>query len=86
MEPGPVPIMIQNPRAPHQRGYWDDPVDKIQRPDAELRYLDFFDWNDMAYADFQYYRVEIRSFDSRPHLVGREALLEHQHARVFVDE
>jgi hypothetical protein len=82
-----VPIMIEQPRPGDQSWnlYWDDPVDKISPSDAKLRYLDFFDWNDMAYADFHYYRVRIESFDAQLHLVGREALLEHQNARVFVD-
>jgi hypothetical protein len=82
-----VPIMIEQPRPgdQHRNRYWDDPVDKISPSDAKLRYLDFFDWNKMAYADFHYYRVRIESFDAQLHLVGREALLEHQNARVFVD-
>ena len=57
-----VPIMIEHPRPgdQHQNHYWDDPVDKIGPSDAKLRYLDFFDWNEMAYADFHYDRRENR--------------------------
>jgi hypothetical protein len=39
----------------------------------------------MNYIDFQYYRVRIVGFASQPHLVGREALLEHLHAKVCVN-
>jgi hypothetical protein len=81
----PVPIMIQRPREGDQNHYWDDPVARVKASDAALHFLDYFDWNDMASADFQYYRVRIVAFPSQPHLVGREALLEHLYAKVLVD-
>lgn len=80
-----VPIMIQRPRGEGQAGYWDDPVKEIKASDAKLVFIDYFDWNEMGYIDFQYYKVRIVSFGSQPHLVGREALLEHQYANVIAD-
>ena len=80
-----VPIMIQRPRGEGQAGYWDDPVKEIKASDAKLVFIDYFDWNEMGYIDFQYYKARIVSFASQPHLVGREALLEHQNANVFAD-
>jgi len=80
---GPVPIMIQQPREGDRSKYWDDPVREVRASDVELHFLDYFDWNQMGYVDFQYYRVRIAAFASQPHLVGREALLEHRYARVF---
>ena len=38
-------------------GYWDDPVEFVERGKIELNFLDFFDWNCLDYRDFQYYRV-----------------------------
>lgn len=84
LAPGPVPIMIQQPRKGDRNRYWDDPVTEVKPGDVELLFLDYFDWNEMGYLDFQYYRVRILSFPDQPHLVGREALLEHQHAGVYV--
>lgn len=84
LEPGPVPILIHRPREGDRNWYWDDPVREIKASETELHFIDYFDWNLMAYIDFQFYRVRITSFGSNPHLVGREALLEHQYARVFV--
>lgn len=78
-----IPIMIHNPREHDRNRYWDDPVKQIRAADAELHFLDYFDWDDTAPADFQYYRVRIGSFPARLHLVGREALLEHKDATVF---
>lgn len=80
----PVPVMIHRPREGDRNRYWDDPVNEINAPDAELHFLDYFDWNDMDYVDFQYYRVRIVAFKSQPHLVGKEALVDHHYARVFV--
>jgi hypothetical protein len=86
ISPGPVPIKIHQPREADLNRYWDDPVREISAPEAELQFLDYFDWNQMGYIDFQYYRVRISAFASKPHLIGREALLDHLHARVFVGE
>jgi hypothetical protein len=86
LDPGPVPILIERPREGDHNHYWDDPVEKIKASDAKLEFLDYFDWDLMAPADFQYYRVRIAEFNGQSHLVGREALLEHSHARVFVEE
>ncbi len=77
--------MIEQPRKGDRNHYWDDPVNQIKASDAELHFLDYFDWDMMAYTDFQYYRVRIASFISQPHLVGRDALIEHHHAKIFVD-
>lgn len=82
---GPVPILIQCPREGDRNRYWDDPVKEVKASDAEFHFLDFFDWDQLGYADFQYYRVRIVAFPSKPHLVGREALIEHKNARVVLD-
>jgi hypothetical protein len=37
----------------------------------------------MDYRDFRYFRVFVAKFDSQPHLVGREALLDRQNGRAF---
>jgi hypothetical protein len=83
--PDRVPINIERPREGDSNHYWDDPVTNVKPQEVELRFLDYFHWNEMAYVDFQYYRVRIIAFESQPHLVGREALIEHLYAKVFVD-
>lgn len=80
----PMPIMIHRPREGDSNRYWDDPISEVKASEVELHFLDYFDWNDMDYSDFRYYRVRIAAFPSQPHLIGREALLEHHYARVFV--
>jgi len=79
-----TPIMIQNPRPSAPTGYWDDPVGLIEPRQADLLFIAYFDWNEMDYIDLRYYRVKIASFDAHPELVGREALIERQHATVHL--
>ena len=81
-----TPIMIQMPRQGAPTGYWDDPVNLIKPRKAELQFIAYFDWNQMDYIDLRYYRVKIASFDAHPDLVGREALIERQHAEVHLSD
>jgi hypothetical protein len=79
-----APIMIQNPRPDKPRGYWDHPTNRVSPGETEMHFLGYFDWNRMDYAELRYYQVLIAKFDARPELVGREALIERQHASVFI--
>lgn len=79
-----IPIMINRSSSPGS-GYWDDPVDRIGATDAELHLIDFFDWEQMGYRDFHYYRVRIENFTKHPDLNGRQALVEVHHAGVFLE-
>lgn len=81
---GHVPIMIQNTRSQTQTGYWDHPIKEIKPEQAELLFIEYFDWNRMDYVDFLYYRVKVAKFDSQPDLIGREALLERTSATVHL--
>jgi hypothetical protein len=79
-----VPIMINRPSQDGNK-YWDEAVTQIDRDSVKLLFINYFDWDQMGFVDFQYYRVNIVRFDKHPELVGREALIDVQHARVFVD-
>ncbi len=79
-----TPIMIQNPRPGAPTGYWDDPVKLVKPEEAEMLFIAYFDWNEMDYIDLRYYRVKITSFDTHPEVVGREALIDRQHATIHL--
>ena len=81
---GHVPIMIQNPRSERETGYWDHPINRISAGEAEMHFLCYFDWNRLDYADLRYYRVVIAKFDAHRDVVGREALIERQHATIYI--
>jgi hypothetical protein len=80
------PVMIQNPRPNQPRGYWDHPLKCIGPQEAEMYFVDYFDWNRFDFVDFQYYRVIIAKFDAHPELAGREALIERMNASVHLPE
>lgn len=79
-----APIMIQNPRPDRPSGYWDHPLNRLSPGDAQLQFLKYFDWNRLDYVDFRYYQVKIESFGANAELPGREALIERQHAVVYL--
>jgi hypothetical protein len=78
-----VPVMISRDRA--KGGYWDHPVDRLGPEDADLRFIDFFDFDESGYIDFRYYLVSIESSTRHAALAGHQALLEVSNARVFAD-
>ena len=76
-----VPILINRSGA---SGYWDDPINRVLSSDVDLRFIGYFDWNRYDLRDFQFYLVRIVKSSRHPQLVGRDALLEVHHARVFL--
>jgi hypothetical protein len=81
-----APILIQNPRSERETGYWDHPVRQVKPGRADLQFISYFDWNRMDYVDFHYYRVKITRFDEHADVVGREALMQRDHAAVELIE
>ena len=78
-----IPAMIS--RSKPARTYWDNPAQRLASDD-DLRFIDFFDFDQSGFLDFAYLRVAIRGSQRHPELVGHEALIEVQRAQVFVDE
>ena len=77
-----VPVMIAKPRPNTRNRYWDDPIRSLTQGEAELHFQAYFDWNEMDYQDFLYYRATIAGFATQPHLAGREILIERQYGAV----
>jgi hypothetical protein len=50
-----------------------------------LRFIDFFDWDQIGFHDFEYYLAFIESFTGRPELVGRELLIRVAYSKVVLD-
>lgn len=79
-----TPIMI-NRDATADSGYWDHPVKRVSAADLDLRFVRWFDFDELDSRDFKYYQVKILS-SSIEGVAGRAALVECEYARVFVDE
>jgi hypothetical protein len=80
-----IPIMINRPTNDGNK-YWDEKIAVIPRRGSTLLLVDHFDWDQLGFIDFQYYRVRIGAFLAHPDLVGREALVEVQHCTVLAEE
>jgi len=78
-----VPVMIS--RNPSGGTYWDHPVDRLGPEDADLRFIDFFDFGESGYIDFRYYLVNIEKCARHPALAGHQALVDVAHAKVFAE-
>jgi hypothetical protein len=56
-------------------GYWDDPLRSVDKGEIDLRFVQFFDWSELGFREFQFYRGRIVGSEKHPHLVGRDALI-----------
>jgi hypothetical protein len=79
-----VPIMINRDQV-ESDGYWDHPVRHVSPSDVTLSFVSWFDFDELAFRDFRYYRVRITSA-ARDEIVGRAALIECEHTSVFFDQ
>jgi len=69
-----VPISIN--RSIECSGYWDYSLTCIKTFDADMMFIDYFDFDMVGFRDFQYCRVRIVASDLYPDLIGRDALIE----------
>lgn len=82
--PAGVPIMINRDREADS-GYWDHPVRQVAATDVSLRFVRWFDFDELGFRDLKYFLVRVASA-SRDDIVGRAALIECEYSDVFLDE
>lgn len=75
-----VRVQVRRPTADGR--YWDDPVKRLKADGLRLHFIDFYDFDDFGFIDFEYFHVRIAECVEHPHLVGREALVEVRHGLV----
>jgi hypothetical protein len=78
-----VPVKIS--RSPGRDGYWDHPVDRLGPGDADMRFVDFFDFDLSGHIDFHYYLVKIERSARHAALAGHHALIDVPYARVLAE-
>jgi hypothetical protein len=79
-----VPININ--REVKCTGYWDYHLNVIKPADAELRFIDYFDFDILGFRDLQYCRVRIVTSEKYPDIVGRDALIGSNHVNILLLE
>lgn len=79
-----VPLMVN--RDPSlESGYWDHPLQQVAADDIDLRFVRWFDFDELTFRDFRYYLVRIDSA-RRDGVAGRAALIECDYARILLDQ
>ena len=74
-----VPLMINRDKP--ASGYWDHPTTYLMSSAVDLRLITLFDWDNLGFRDFRFYRVRIVKADD-PDLVDRDALVDADYGRV----
>lgn len=70
----PMRVDIGLPDRPgHQ---WGELAGEFTKNSLSLTLLDFFDWNELTWRDFRYFRVKINGIQGDPDKVGREGLID----------
>ena len=82
--PAGVPIMINRDRE-KDSGYWDHPVRRVSATEVSLRFMRWYDFDELGFRDLKYLLVRVASA-SREDIVGRAALIECEYSDVFLDE
>jgi hypothetical protein len=82
--PAGVPIMINRDRE-KDSGYWDHPVRQVAATEVSLRFMRWFDFDELGFRDLKYFLVRVVSA-SRDDIVGRAALIGCEYSDVFLDE
>ena len=78
-----APIMI-NRDTVTSSGYWDHPVDRVVAEEVDLRFVRWFDFDELSFRDFTNYQVRIVAARDAA-LVGRAAIIACEHVRVLLD-
>ncbi|MFA6009761.1 MAG: hypothetical protein WC799_07245 [Desulfobacteraceae bacterium] len=81
--PGTLPMMVNRDIIPS--GYWDYPVEWITSGTLnDIRLKDFFDFDQLGWRTFEYYRVKILKCESHPEIEQRYALIKCHDANVRI--
>jgi hypothetical protein len=80
-----IPLNINRDRGSSKREYWDHPVDFIKPDDVDMKFIDFYDFDQYGFRDFEFYLVNIKESSIDTNLKERNALVKTKHARIFFD-
>ena len=74
-----TPIKINRTDPPG--AYWDHAISRVKPSDVDLWFVDFFDFDNLGFREFDYVAVVIAAYEGHADLAGRPALLEPRHVR-----
>jgi len=66
---------------------WGEPVVRVNMDNCQLKFVGFFDWQQLAPRHYRFLIVLIERLDERPDLAGRHALVEFGYCSIwFADD
>jgi len=78
--------MLINREYGKSSGYWDHRVAALASGEAELAFVEFFDFPSDAHRDYRYIMVEVLASEKYPDIIGHFALVDTELVRVFKAE
>jgi hypothetical protein len=83
-----VELLVERNRPDDPGHIWGDPTVRMS-PEASpyrLRFVRFFDWDQLGMRDLRFLEVLIESMDDRPDLIGRHAIIEFECCSISLAE
>lgn len=77
----PLPINIRRPAG--RNIYWDDPVTLLKADGLGLKFIAYYDYNQLEVIDLRYLRVRIDRCAEVPRVLGQDALVDVQTAELW---
>lgn len=78
-----IPIWIN--RTKPTSGYWDYPIQSVENSKTDLRLISIFDFDQLGFRDFGYFRVRIVNSDN-PDLIERDGLVKTKDCKVLFED
>ena len=69
-------LLVDLPYEGRKGSGWQETKVPVPANEIRLTLVDFFDWQELDWKDYRYYKVFIESLEGHPEKVGRHGLLE----------
>lgn len=83
--PKPLAVLV-NAQAGGGGGQWRESSEVLRRPGINLRFVAFFDWDQMGHLANALCRARIARHEDSPELVGHDVLIETSKVKVLLRE
>jgi len=67
-------------------GYWDHPITKLVDDEYDIRFIDYFDFDQMGHCDFRYILARIFFSKNHPQINNYNALIETQYVQILFNK
>lgn len=66
-------------------GSWDHDIDTLMKHDAQIAFLNYFDWDEHGTIDFRYYYGVVIQSDKYPDIIDHHLLIPTDSAEIYVN-